>query len=111
MKENSESESNSRIFGIMAIVFSFIPLIGLTLGIIATQKGRGGKSGFAVKTGWIGIVLSLVLATGFGYWKFHTIKQDEKQATYESCIKERLAGVSTDGNYSVAEAQCDWARP
>lgn len=111
-KQSSNNESNARIFGLLSIVFCLIPLIGIVFGIVATQKGRNGVSSFAIKAGWTGIILSIVVAALVGYWKYEAIKMDERRAKYESCIQGRLNDpFSSAGVYSVAEAQCDWARP
>ncbi len=58
MSINEEKEANARIFGIFSIVFSIIPILGLILGVIATQKGRNGISKFAIRAGYIGIAVS-----------------------------------------------------
>lgn len=84
MTTNADKEDNVRIIGILAIVFCIIPIIGLILGIIATQKGRNGKSAFAVRAGWIGIILSLILAGVFSYWRYETIVKEKR---YQECVK------------------------
>lgn len=91
-KEIKAAEDNARIFGILSLVFCFIPLVGLVLGIIATQKGRNGKSSFAVTTGWIGIVLSITIAVVVGVWRYNVIRDNEKSAhataRYNECVRK-----------------------
>ncbi len=114
--DDSEAENNARIFGILSLVFSFIPVVGLTLGIIATQKGRNDRSSFAVTAGWIGILLSLVIAGLFGYWQYTSMRSNEKYVRYEKCIQDRTSAEQLQLSMGLItssgiEAQCDWARP
>lgn len=97
--ETQSKEANARITGILSIVFAFIPIVGLVLGIIATQKGRG-VSDFAVNAGKVGIALSVVLVIIFALWRFN-----DQRSSFDQCVSDKTSGY-TFTSYDEAVDQC-----
>jgi hypothetical protein len=112
---DTSKESNARILGIFSVIFSIVPIVGLILGIIATQKGRRGVSSFAIKAGWIGIGLSVIFAISFGLYKYNTQQKAERTRVYAKCLEdasfEAQQNIDRGFPYTAAMQACIHLEP